>query len=132
MSKFLVLILISFMLYSCSIPWKYSFQIENNTKYKIDTFQIGDNKDSTYLSIDSDSISKQVDYKFTGTIINVTEPMIYLTVLSYSDSTKKYYNEKHRGGMIGVFRLSKFNTNYLRVETDSLPPSFDFKFIEER
>jgi hypothetical protein len=120
------------LLSSCSLPREYQFQIENATAYEIDTFRIGQKKDSTFVSIASDSTSPVIHYQFNGTLFNFAEPMIYLTVGSCYDSIQRYENHTSTGKLISVPNLYKRKVNLLRITTDSLPPTegFDYERIK--
>ena len=117
---------------SCSLPREYQFQIENATAYEIDTFRIGQKKDSTFVSIASDSTSPVIHYQLKGTLFNFAEPMIYLTVVSCYDSIQRYGNHTSTGKLISVPNLDKRKVNLLRITTDSLPPTagFDYERIK--
>lgn len=110
-SKFLITILISACI-SCTTEIDYRFKVKNTTNYQLDKIVFG-NMDGTIISVKPNMTSdlfiiKRQDNKLAKFF---SEPLLGVTVLSYSDSVSTYENQI--GEVISISDLKEDEINIL-------------------
>ncbi|WKK77806.2 hypothetical protein QYS49_12370 [Marivirga salinae] len=109
-----IFLLISvWVLISCTRKNEYEFQVINQTDYNLDRFALGNGNDKINMELSPHDTSNIIIYDFAGTYFNFTEPMLYLAVVEYSDSSKTYSNDI--GHMTSIPDLSRNNLNIIEI-----------------
>jgi len=122
-----------FVFFSCSRKHDYRFNIYNKTNYKIITFELGEGKELTKITIAPNSSEEDVIYHFGGTYINFSEPLVGLIVYEYADSSKQYSNSF--GRVASISKLYKKTSNRIEIVLSNTPSTrnndlFEFKINE--
>lgn len=118
MKKVLLSILV-LSFFSCINEKTFSIEIENKTEFKINKLRLGCSFENKTIEIEpySKTLTELKYNETTSKFIisrTFTEPQLCVTVLEYSDSTKRYENSV--GSAIGINQLGEQNINHLVIE----------------
>jgi hypothetical protein len=120
----LIVFIISLGLISCSKERHYEFIVRNETAYHLNNIKFGCGENATEVATGANSSSTPFSITFKKSIASLfAEPLLCITVRSYSDSTKTFENT--RGQVVSERSLKEGTTNYVVIELDSLPVGKD-------
>jgi len=125
----LIALLLSVTITSCSKEREYEFIIENDTDYVLEIvrFSCAVNKHSQ--KVDSNSSTGPFIIEYKAPFLPLSEPLLCLTILRYSDSKNSYENTN--GRTFSISGLSRRRINYLKVGINPSPHNstniFDMK-----
>lgn len=104
------------VLTSCFEEREYEFIVTNNTTYRVDKMTISD----TELSIDPNSTLAPVTITYKKGVGHFfTEPLVGMSVRTYSDSTTTYENTY--GRVVSLSDLKEILPNIVTLELDPAP-----------
>ncbi len=132
MTKLLLSTLIFTLIISgCAINRTYNLTLINTTGYNIDSLKIGCGKQSSNATILPFDTTETLKIPFNY-LFAFTEPLMCMTVTSYSDSTGKFIHTS--GNVISESDLKKGENNLISIKLkdnqDKKTDIFEIKLIE--
>ncbi|MCC9165401.1 hypothetical protein [Pontibacter harenae] len=115
----IVALLLSAAITSCSTEKEFELVIENNTAYVLDSVQFSCAVNKQFQSVDSNSSTGPFFIKYKAPFLSLSEPLLCLSILKYSDTQTSYKNTY--GRTFSINDLSRRKTNYLKVEVNPSP-----------
>jgi hypothetical protein len=121
-----IIIFLSFIMCSCSRQHDYKFIAYNSTDYKIEILKIGSGENRIEISVDPNDSTELFTYHFAGTYFNFTEPLLYLFISEYSDSSRVYINKYGQVASIPDLLKKSINRIDISLEADTLGKEYIF------
>jgi hypothetical protein len=110
------LLILLVIVFSCSKEQDFNITLSNGTPFNITEIRVGSGDNTIFESVDSFK-SSMFEINKSKTI-NVTEPLLSITVTKYSNSDTSFTNSSG-GGLISYNKLDKNSTNQIVINVDS-------------
>ena len=112
--------LLTIGLLSCSQERTYEIKIVNETEYYLNKLSVGE--DVNYKAVGPNQTSGSFDFAYkpkTGNLL--TQPLLRVTVLTYSDSSGTFENSV--GGVVDLTKFQEGRTNYIYIKLAPSQPN---------
>jgi hypothetical protein len=120
-------VLISIVMGACSRTQDYELVVINQTDFTIDVFKIDTHPRAVELSINPRDTSDTVVYRYKSAVIDLAEPLLGLSVDSYSDSLNTYQNKYGQVTSIPDLLKNNVNTIYIHLKDTTVYKEYIFE-----
>jgi len=117
MKRLVIILIISFVISSCSKEVEYETKIINNTNYHLNNIELGCAANIKNIEVKPNSTSETLIIPFDKGLA-LSEPLLCTTVLTFSDVNKTYENTTGLGNINSMSDFKENEINFIKINLD--------------